>query len=48
MGEQQIIRCIDKKWYVKKGKATDYLSKQYIGNLGKTALGIVSSMPMQL
>ncbi len=34
--------CIDETGDVKKGKATDYVSKQYIGNLGKTARGIVS------
>ena len=27
---------------IKKGKATDYVAKQYIGNLGKTKNGIVS------
>jgi SRSO17 transposase len=42
IGEQEMILCIDETGDVKKGKATDYVSKQYIGNLGKTALGIVS------
>jgi SRSO17 transposase len=42
IGEQEIILCIDESGDVKKGKATDYVSKQYIGNLGKTARGIVS------
>ena len=42
IGEQEIILCIDETGDVKKGKATDYLSKQYIGNLGKTAREIVS------
>ena len=42
IGEQEIIVCIDETGDLKKGKATDYVSKQYIGNLGKTARGIVS------
>ena len=37
-----MILCIDETGDVKKSKATDYLSKQYIGNLGKTARGLVS------
>lgn len=42
IGEQEIILCIDETGDVKKGKATDYVAKQYIGNLGKTERGIVS------
>jgi SRSO17 transposase len=42
IGEQEIILCIDETGDVKQGKATDYVSQQYIGNLGKTARGIVS------
>ncbi|MBD2074283.1 IS701 family transposase [Phormidium sp. FACHB-592] len=35
--------CIDETGDPKKkGKATDYVAKQYIGNLGKTANGVVS------
>ena len=37
-----MILCIDKTGDVKKGKATDYVSKQYIDNLGKTGRGLVS------
>lgn len=37
-----IILCIDETGDEKKGKATDYVAKQYIGNLGRTANGIVS------
>ena len=40
--EQQILLSIDKNGDVKKGEATDYVSKQYIGNLDQTAGGIVS------
>lgn len=39
---QQIILCIDKNGDAKKGEATDYVFKQYIGNLDQTAGGIVS------
>ena len=42
IGEQEMILCIDKTGDVKKGKATDYVSKQYIDNLGKTGRGLVS------
>ena len=42
IGEQPIIVCIDETGDEKKGKATDYVAKQYIGNLGRTANGIVS------
>jgi SRSO17 transposase len=34
--------CIDETGDEKKGKATDDVAKQYIGNLGRTANGIVS------
>jgi SRSO17 transposase len=42
IGNQPIILCIDETGDEKKGHATDYVAKQYIGNLGKTANGIVS------
>jgi SRSO17 transposase len=42
IGHQEIILCIDETGDEKKGKATDYVAKQYIGNLGKTERGIVS------
>jgi len=42
VGDEPIILCIDETGDEKKGKATDYVSKQYIGNLGRTANGIVS------
>lgn len=42
IGERPVVLCIDETGDVKKGDATDYVSKQYIGNLGKTANGIVS------
>jgi SRSO17 transposase len=42
IGEQPIVLCIDETGDVKKGQATDYVAKQYIGNLGKTENGIVS------
>ena len=38
----EIVLCIDETGDEKKGKATDYVAKQYIGNLGRTANGIVS------
>jgi len=37
-----MILCLDETGDVKKGKTTDYVSRQYIGNLGKTERGIVS------
>lgn len=37
IGERPIILCIDETGDEKKGTATDYVAKQYIGNLGKTA-----------
>lgn len=42
IGERAIILCIDETGDKKAGKTTDYLAKQYIGNLGKTDNGIVS------
>lgn len=42
IGEREIILCIDETGDQKKGKSTDYVSRQYIGNLGKTENGIVS------
>lgn len=40
--EQEFILCIDETGDRKKGKTTDYVARQYIGNLGKTENGIVS------
>jgi SRSO17 transposase len=45
--QQQIAKrafswCIDETGDVKKGETTDYAAKQYIGNVGKTAPGMVS------
>lgn len=42
IGDQPIILCIDKTGDAKKENVTDYVAKQYIGNLGKTANGIVT------
>ena len=42
IGEQPITVCIDETGHEKKGKSTDYVARQYIGNLGRTANGIVS------
>lgn len=39
---QSIIVCIDETGDKKKGKTTDYVARQYIGNLGKIENGIVS------
>lgn len=39
---QEIIVIIDETGDRKKGKKTDYLSRQYIGNLGKVEQGIVA------
>jgi SRSO17 transposase len=41
-GTRPISLCIDETGDVKKGATTDYVAKQYIGNLGKTENGIVS------
>ncbi|SRR5579883_791100 len=42
IGSRPISLCIDATGDVKKGSATDYVARQYIGNLGKTENGIVS------
>jgi SRSO17 transposase len=42
IGTQPITLCLDETGDVKKGSTTDYVAKQYIGNLGKTANGVVS------
>ena len=42
MKEREFILCIDETGDKKKGKTTDYVARQYIGNLGKTENGIVS------
>jgi SRSO17 transposase len=42
IGVRPISLCLDETGDVKKGDATDYVAKQYIGNLGKTAHGVVS------
>nr|WP_292739914.1 transposase [Nostoc sp. JL31] len=42
IGEREIILCIDETGDKKKGKTTDYVTRQYIGNLGKIENGIVS------
>lgn len=42
IGDREIVLCIDETGDKKKGKATDYTARQYIGNLGKTERGIVS------
>jgi SRSO17 transposase len=42
IGQRPISLCIDETGDVKKGDTTDYAAKQYIGNLGKTAPGMVS------
>ena len=41
VGKRSIILCIDETGDKKVGKTTDYVAKQYIGNLGKTDNGIV-------
>ncbi len=42
IGQRGISVCIDETGDVKQGETTDYTAKQYIGNLGKTAAGMVS------
>jgi SRSO17 transposase len=42
IGTRPIRLCLDETGAVKKGSTTDYAAKQYIGNLGKTANGVVS------
>lgn len=40
--QEPFVLCIDETGDRKKGNKTDYVSSQYIGNLGKTENGIVS------
>lgn len=42
IGDREIILCIDETGDEKKGKTTDYVSRQYTGNLDRTENGIVS------
>ena len=42
MKEREFISCIDETGDRKKGKTTDYVARQYIGNLVITENGIVS------
>lgn len=42
LGEQPVILCIDETGDEKRGRATNHVAKQYTGNLGRTANGIVS------
>src|SRR5215472_4344643 len=42
LGGRRFVLCIDETGDRKKGKTTDYVAHQYIGNLGKLANGIVS------
>jgi SRSO17 transposase len=42
LGGEEIILIIDETGDKKKGKTTDYVDRQYIGNLGKVENGIVS------
>jgi SRSO17 transposase len=42
LGGRPFVLCIDETGDRKKGKTTDYVAHQYIGNLGKLANGIVS------
>ncbi len=42
IGEREIVLILDETGDEKKGKTTDYVARQYIGNLGKTENGIVS------
>ena len=42
IGEREIVLMIDETGDKKKGKTTDYVARQYIGNIGKTDNGIVS------
>ena len=39
---RSFVLCIDETGDRKKGKTTDYVAHQYVGNLGKLANGIVS------
>lgn len=42
IGKRAMTLCVDETGDAKKGTATDYVAKQYIGNLGQTNNGIVS------
>lgn len=42
IGEREIILIIDETGDRKKGRTTDYVQRQYIGNLGKVEQGIVA------
>jgi SRSO17 transposase len=42
IGTRSLILCIDETGDAKKGNTTDYVTKQYIGNLGQTKNGMVS------
>ncbi|NER85426.1 MAG: hypothetical protein F6K42_39240 [Leptolyngbya sp. SIO1D8] len=42
VADQPLLLIIDETGDRKKGQTTDYVAKQYIGNIGKTANGIVS------
>jgi SRSO17 transposase len=42
IGDQPIVLCIDETGDKKKGKSTDYVARQSIGNLGKVENGVVS------
>lgn len=42
IGQEETILIIDETGEEKKGKTTDYVTRQYIGNLGKIENGIVS------
>jgi SRSO17 transposase len=42
MGEREIVLVIDDTSDRKKGQHTDYVKRQYIGNLGKIENGIVA------
>lgn len=43
--EREITVIIDETGDKKKGKTTDYVKRQYIGNIGKVEKGIVSVNP---
>jgi SRSO17 transposase len=42
LNQRELILCIDQTGDRKKGNTTDYVARQYIGNLGSTENGIVS------
>jgi len=46
VGDRTIKLCIDETGDEKKGTATDYVAKQYIGNLGKLLMVLFPLMPM--